>query len=81
MKIQSMEQLNDFIYAVDKCKGMVYLVASDGEQYDLKPNFDQYRAVGQLLSERGDEMELFCSNKRDEHHLFAFFRKHPEVQY
>lgn len=80
MNIQSMDQLRDFINAVNHCKGMVWLVSPNGEQFDLKPRFEQYRALGQLLSENGSDMELFCSNKADEYNLLSFFRAHPEVQ-
>lgn len=32
-----------------------------------------------LLEEHGDELELFCYSKNDEHFLFEFFMEHPEI--
>lgn len=80
MKIGNLKQLNDFVAAVNDCKGQVWLESNEGDKYNLKSQFSQYTALGALLSERGDWLELFCSNKEDEELFFKFFKKHPETQ-
>lgn len=80
MKIKNLKQLNDFIAAVNDCKGQVWLESTEGDRYNLKSQFSQYIALGALLSERGDWLELFCSDKEDERLFFKFFREHPETQ-
>jgi hypothetical protein len=37
----------------------------------------QYIALGTLLSERGEELELFCQNVEDESLFLAFFAANP----
>lgn len=80
MKLKSVPQLNDFIYAVNQCKGQVWLESPEGDKYNLKSVFSQYIALGKLLEERGDYLELFCQNVEDEKYFYDYFEKHPEVQ-
>ena len=80
MKLKNVPQLNDFIYAVNQCKGCVWLESPEGDKYNLKSVFSQYIALGKLLEERGDYLELFCQNVEDEKYFYDYFEKHPEVQ-
>lgn len=80
MKIRNIDQLNDFIAAVNQCQGGVWLESPEGDKYNLKSTFSQYIALGALLTERGENLELFCSHKEDETHFFQFLWEHPEVQ-
>lgn len=79
MKIRNLSQLNDFVAVVNDCQGAVWLESSEGDRYNLKSTFSQYIALGKLLDERGDYLELFCSDKNDERLFFKFFHNHPEV--
>lgn len=80
MKIRNLSQLNDFVAAVNDCQGTVWLESPEGDKYNLKSTLNQYIALGKLLEERGDYLELFCSNTDDEKLFFKFFNCHPEVQ-
>lgn len=80
MKIKNLSQLNDFVAAVNNCKGSVWLESPEDDRYNLKSTFSQYIALGKLLEERGDYLELFCSCSEDEKLFFEFFSNHPEVQ-
>lgn len=80
MKIRNISQLNDFIGAVDKCNGVVWLESPEGDKFNLKSRFSQYIALGRLLSEEGDFLELYCSDHDDEQNFFEYFAEHPEVQ-
>lgn len=79
MKISNMNQLNDFIGAINKCSGEVWLESPEGEKFDLKPRLGRYIAIGKLLSEQGEFMELFCGKADDEKNFFSYFGAHPEV--
>ena len=80
MRIRNISQLNEFVGAVDKCTGMVWLESPEGDKFNLKSRFSQYIALGRLLSEQGSYLELFCSNQEDERHFYEYFSNHPEVQ-
>lgn len=79
MKIRNIDQLNDFISAVNRCEGSVWLESPEGDNFNLKSQFSQYIALGALLSAHGDRLELFCSHKDDEKNFFEFLVNHPEV--
>ena len=79
MKFTNIEQVNDFLAAVDKAQGNVYLVSYNGDRYNLKSKLSQYISIGALLSEQGDELELYCDLKEDEGYFLNFLFSHPEV--
>lgn len=80
MKIRNINQLNAFIDAVNRSEGSVWLESPEGDNFNLKSQFSQYIALGALLSQNGDRLELFCSNKQDEANFFQFVLEHPEVE-
>ena len=43
--------------------------------FNLKSAMSEYIALGRLLSEQGDSLELFASNREDEGLLLAFLAK------
>lgn len=79
MKFKNVNQIDDFLSAVNKCTGRVYLKSIDGDVFNLKSRLSQYVAIGALLDDEGDYLELFCDNREDEVHFFKFFDEHPEV--
>lgn len=79
LKIGNVQQLNDFIATVNECKGQVWLESQEGDRFNLKSIFSQYIAYGRLLSERGDALELFCSESADEDLFYRYFDRHQEV--
>lgn len=79
MKIKNISQLNDFVAAVNKCTGAVWLESPEGDKFNLKSQFSQYVALGALLSENGGVLELFCSNPEDEANFYSFFEAHPDT--
>lgn len=78
MKLSKVE-INDFRAAVDACHGDVWLESPRGDKYNLKSIFSQYIALDALLSQHGDELELYCALSEDESNFFKFFHEHPEV--
>jgi len=79
MKLKKIEQVKDFLAAIDQCKGNVTLSSVYGDVFNLKSAFNQYIAMGALLGEKGDELELFCENREDEALMERFFLEHPET--
>ena len=79
MKFVRISEVNDFVDTVDQCKGHVWLESPDGDKFNLKSLFSRYIAIGQLISEHGDELELFCQLPEDEQLFYKFFNEHPGV--
>ena len=79
MKFVRINEVNDFINTVEACKGDVWLTSPHGDKYMLKSLFSRYLAVGKLLDEHGDELELFCQFKEDENRFLKYFHEHPGV--
>lgn len=79
MKLTKISQVEDFLAIVNACKGDVALTSQYGDKYNMKSLLTQYVAIGALLGERGDELELFCSSKEDEAKFLKFFNENPEV--
>ena len=79
MKVVKVSEWNDFIHTVDECKGEVWLESPRGDKYVLKSLFSRCLALGKLLDEHGDELELFCQFKEDENRFLKYFHEHPDV--
>lgn len=79
MRLSNIEQVNDFIAAVDKAKHEVWLMSTDGNRFNLKSNLSRYVALGALLSEAGRELELYCASKEDEGYFLNFFSGHEDA--
>ena len=79
MKFVRVSDFNAFIDTVDECKGEVWLESPRGDKYVLKSFFSRCIAIGQLLSEHGDELELFCQLQEDECKFYKYFDEHPGV--
>lgn len=80
MKLRTDTDINAFLEAVKHCKDAVYLVSPQGDRYNLKSTLTTiYIAMGQLLQEQGDNLELFAQNKEDESVLMNFLNENPNV--
>ena len=79
MKFTTAEQISDFLDIVNECEGDVSLHSYSGDIFNLKSQLSQYVAIGELLSEHGDELELFCRDRNDEAKFVNFFKEHPEL--
>jgi len=79
MKLNSEIEVLEFLNTIKRTKDNVYLRSVAGDCYNMKSALSKYVAIGALLSEHGDELELFCDNKEDEKLFFSFFVSHPDV--
>ncbi len=79
MKINNITLVNEFLQIVRECKGNVYLTSNEGDKFNLKSAMSQYVAMGALLGQKGDELELWCEEKEDEAKFMKFLQEHPET--
>lgn len=80
MKLRSDADIKAFLDVVKQCEGRVFLVSPEGDQYNLKSTLTTiYLAMGKLLEEQGDKLELFAEDKADENLLLGFLNENPQV--
>lgn len=78
MKLNKINEVTEFLNAVNKCKGNVYLTSQFGDKYNLKSTLTQYIAIAALLNTDND-LELWCDDVNDETHFVTFFTKNPNT--
>ena len=66
MKLSNITDVQKFTAAVNACEGDVYLKSVEGDVFNLKSSLSQYIAIGRLLEESGDSLELFAQTREDE---------------
>ena len=79
MKLSNINEVNDFIAAVDRCEGDVWLEDAKGDRLSLKSMFSRYIAIGNLLQDKCGELELFCSQPADEAVFIGLFAQNPQI--
>ncbi|MDY5731511.1 MAG: polya polymerase [Eubacteriales bacterium] len=80
MKLRNDADIKAFLDIVKQCEGRVFLISPEGDQYNLKSTLTTiYLAMGQLLQEQGDKLELFAENKEDEQKLLKFLDENPQI--
>ena len=79
MKLTNSKEIMEFRFAISKCKGDVWLEDTEGNKFNLKSVISQYIALGELLQDKGETLELFCSLSEDEQHFLKFFKNNPET--
>ena len=72
MKLQNIHEVEDFRKVIHQCKNNVYLKSQEGDVFNLKSAMSEYIALGRLLSEQGDSLELFADSREDEALLLKF---------
>lgn len=72
MKLVNIKEVEQFRKAVRECEGDVYLKSTEGDVFNLKSAMSEYIALGRLLSEQGDSLELFADRREDEGRLLHF---------
>jgi hypothetical protein len=79
MKFVKVSDFEDFLKTVDECKGEVWLESPYGDRYVMKSLLSRHAAIGKLLDDHGDELELFCQLRDDENRFLKYFHEHPSV--
>ena len=65
MRLRSEADVQEFLKAVESCEGGVDLQSPEGDIFNLKSSLSRYIAVGQLIEEQGDDLELFADRRED----------------
>lgn len=79
MKLNNSKEIFEFKLAVSQCQGDVWLMDKYDNRFNLKSVMSQYIALGELLKDRGNELELFCQLPEDEAYFLKFFYDNPET--
>ena len=69
MRLRSEADIQAFLDAVNACAGEVYLKSPEGDIFNLKSSMSRYVAIGRLIEEQGDSLELFANRKEDQARL------------
>lgn len=69
MKLTNITDVQKFIEAVNACENDVYLKSMEGDVFNLKSSLSQYIAIGRLIEDAGDNLELFAQTREDEARL------------
>ena len=72
MKFTNSTQIENFLKAVNQCRGDVWLESPYGDKFNLNSSMSTYVAIGKMLEENGEQLELFCSDREDEQILLRF---------
>jgi len=75
MKLRSIHEVEEFRKVIRECQKDVYLKSPEGDVFNLKSSLSEYIALGALLKENGDNLELFASCREDEMKLLAFLNE------
>lgn len=74
---------NDFMEALDSCKGDVFLETPEGDSLNLKSKLCQIMGIANILKgAKVSEATLRCTNQEDESLLFRFnlYREMPKKE-
>lgn len=79
MQLSNVNEVKEFMDTIKECEGDVYLKSQQGDVFNLKSSMSEYIAVGKLITEVGNELELFCPRKEDEARFLRFFKRNPDT--
>ena len=79
MKFTKAIEVNEFLRAVDNCRGEVWLESPDGDKFVLKSVFSRYVAMSALLTDKSEDLLLYCQLPEDEQLFYKYFNKYPDV--
>ncbi len=71
MKLKNINDVQTFMAAVNACENDVFLKSQQGDVFNLKSSLSQYIAIGRLIEESGDDLELFAQTREDEARLIV----------
>lgn len=74
MKIYNIDDVENFLEIIKKCKGSVELVSNQGDRLNLKSELTKYLAISKLFHDDAfiNEMELVASDPEDVQTLISY---------
>lgn len=78
MKIYGIKDSKKFLEKVEKCKGSVKLLTSEGDRLNLKSKLCQFIILSDLFNRETEipEMELLCADPNDIYLLIDYIISH-----
>ena len=78
MKVYGIKDAQNFLERVNKCKGNIKLLTSEGDRLNLKSKLCQYIILAGLFSHNTEipEMELICDDPNDIYLLVDYLVSH-----
>lgn len=76
MILRTEKDVASFEEVVNNCRRIVWLVAPNGKQFNLKSLEDRYNGIAMLLKDKFGEMEIFTSCPEDEMLMMDFYGSH-----
>ena len=74
MKLRTITDIERFRNTINSCSGAVWLESAIGDKFDLKSVFSQYIAIGRLIEDHNEELEIFASLPEDGAKILAFLK-------
>ena len=74
MKLRTITDVEKFRTVINSCTGSVWLESAIGDKFDLKSMFSQYIAIGRLLEDHNEELEIFANLPEDGAKILAFLK-------
>lgn len=74
MKLRTITDIERFRNTINSCSGAVWLESAMGDKFDLKSVFSQYVAIGRLIEDHNEELEIFASLPEDGAKILAFLK-------
>ena len=62
-----------FNEALDKCRRPVWLVSSDGRQYNMKSTEDYSAGMAKWIMDTNNEMEIYAAGREEEAVMMGFY--------
>jgi hypothetical protein len=73
MKIHNLKNIDGLMEALDKCRGTVELITTEGDRLNLKSKLCQYVALSKLFKEaKIENIEIIAHEPEDLNLLFKF---------
>lgn len=73
MKIQNIDNVENFFKVIDECKGVVELVSEEGDRINLKSKLSQYLSMATIFSNGYiKELDLVAHDKEDVERLIQY---------
>lgn len=74
MRLRTITDIERFRNTINSCSGAVWLESAMGDKFDLKSVFSQYIAIGRLIEDHNEELEIFASLPEDGAKILAFLK-------
>ena len=72
MTIRTENEVRNFNEAINKCRMPVFLISSDGTEYNMKSADQNKAGMARWIKDRNNEMEIYTCDLEDEMIMMRF---------